>query len=95
MGANAVFNLLERSDILMIAEGLDVVKMTIPASLRGKSFAESSIRAKTGCSVIAVSRTGTMDINPDPHAPLPAEGEIVLIGTVEAEKRFLQLYRNS
>ena len=95
MGANAVFNLLKRSNILMVAEGLDVLKIRIPASLQGKSLAESSIRAKTGCSVIAVSKDGAMEINPDPHAPLPAEAEIVLIGTVEAERRFLEVYRDS
>ncbi|UCG15663.1 MAG: potassium channel protein [Phycisphaerales bacterium] len=95
MGANAVFNLLERSDILMVAEGLDVLKMRIPTGLQGKSLAESSIRAKTGCSVIAVSKDGSMDINPDPRAPLPADAEIVLIGNVEAERRFLEIYRDS
>ncbi|MHC4109030.1 MAG: potassium channel family protein [Planctomycetota bacterium] len=95
MGANAVFNLLERSDILMVAEGLDVLKMRIPTGLQGKSLAESSIRAKTGCSVIAVSKDGAMDINPDPRAPLPADAEIVLIGNVEAERRFLEIYRDS
>ena len=95
MGANAVFNLLKRSDILMVAEGLDVLKIRIPASLEGKSLAESSVRAKTGCSVIAVIKDGAMDINPDPHAPLPAKAEMVLIGTVEAERRFLEVYRDS
>ncbi len=95
MGANAAFNLLERSDILMVAEGLDVLKIRIPAGLQGKSLTESSIRAKTGCSVIAVSEDGAMDINPDPHAPLPAEAELVLIGTVDAERRFLEVYRDS
>ncbi len=95
MGTNAVFNLLERGDILMVAEGLDVLKMRIPAGLRGKSLAESSIRAKTGCSVIAVTRDGAMDINPDPRTPLPMDGEIVLIGNVEAERRFLEIYHDS
>ncbi len=83
------------ASLAVVAEGLDVWKMRIPASLQGKSLAESSIRAKTGCSVIAVSKDGSMDINPDPHAPLPAEAEIVLIGTVEAERRFLEIYRDS
>ena len=92
MGANAAFNLLERSDILMVAEGLDILKVRVPADLEGKSLAESSIRGKTGCNVIAVSKDGSMDINPNPHAPLPAEAELVLIGTVEAERRFLEVY---
>ena len=36
-----------------------------------------------------------MDFNPDPLAPLPAKAEMVLIGTVEAERRFLEVYRDS
>ncbi|MCH8805241.1 MAG: potassium channel protein [Planctomycetes bacterium] len=95
MGANAVFNLLERSDILMVAEGLDVFRMKMPASLKEKTIVESAIRAQTGCSVIAISKDGVMDINPDPRTPLPADAEIVLIGTVQAEKRFLELYREA
>ncbi len=94
-GAPVVEQLLERNDILMVAEGLDVLKIRIPVSLQGKSLAESSIRAKTGCSVIAVSKDGAMDINPDAHASLPAEAEILRIGTVEAERRFLEMYRHS
>ncbi|MCG8407798.1 MAG: NAD-binding protein [Phycisphaerales bacterium] len=95
MGANAAFNLLERSDILMVAEGLDILKLRVPADLEGKSLAESSIRGKTGCNVIAVSKDGSMDINPNPHAPLPADAELVLIGTVDAERRFLEVYRDT
>ena len=95
MGASAAFNLLERSDILMVAEGLDVLRMRVPPGLRGKSLAESAMRAKTGCTVIAVARNSAMETNPDPHVPLPADAEIVLIGTVEAERRFLEVYGDS
>ncbi len=94
MGATALFNLLERSDILMVAEGLDILRMRIPSSLQNKTLAESSIREQTGCSVIAVKRHGSMEINPDPHIPLPADAEFVLIGTVEDERRFLDTFRD-
>ncbi len=95
MGANAIFNLLERSDILMVAEGLDVLKIPIPPSLAGRSLAQSSIRERTGCSVIAICRDGAMEINPDPATPLPAGSELVLIGTVDSERRFLEAFRAS
>ena len=38
MGSNAIFNLLERSDILMVAEGLDIVRIRVPATLAGKNL---------------------------------------------------------
>lgn len=95
MGANAIFNLLERSDILMVDEGLDVFKVKIPASLVGKSLANSSIRRETGCTVIALANHDHMDINPDPTLILPSGMEMILIGSVEAENLFLKRYGTS
>jgi Trk K+ transport system NAD-binding subunit len=92
MGANTIFNLLKRSDVLMIAEGLDVFKVCVPVSLAGQTITETPIRSLTGCSVIGLNSNGQMHINPDPHQPLPKDGEIILIGTVEAENRFLEQY---
>lgn len=92
MGANAIFNLLERSDILMVAEGLNVLRVDIPKSLVGKKISESAIRQETGLTVVALESNGQMDINPDPETPMPAEGDLVLIGTSEAERKFLHRY---
>ncbi|QHL86258.1 potassium channel protein [Nibribacter ruber] len=92
MGSNTIFNLLKRSDILMVAEGLDLLKVTAPEQLAGRSIAESSIRQQTGCTIIAVRHEGKLHINPDPSLVVPAEAEIILIGTVEAENKFFSLY---
>ncbi len=92
MGANAIFNFLERGDTLMVAEGLDVFKLKMPASLAGKTIAESSIRRKTGCTVIALDLNGTVQGNPDPTKPLPTEAEMIVIGSKEGESRFLATF---
>jgi Trk K+ transport system NAD-binding subunit len=92
MGANAVFNLLHRSDVLLLAEGLDVFKVPVPASLAGKTLANSSLRKETGCSVIAIDTRNGAQVNPHPGATLPANGELILIGSVESERRFLDRY---
>ncbi len=94
MGANIIFNLLDRSDILMVAEGLDVFRVKLPASLAGKTLAESGIRPKTGCNVVAIVCQDGMQFNLDPHLPFPEESEIILIGSVKAENCFLELYGN-
>jgi Trk K+ transport system NAD-binding subunit len=95
MGANTILNLLQRSNVLMITEGLDVFKVRLPAALAGRSMAEIALRQATGCTVIAVNADDTMHINPDPAWPLPAQAELILIGTTEAEKHFLQRYGNA
>ena len=95
MGSNAIISLLSRSNILMVAEGLDVFEVEVPAGLVGKSIAAGEIRTQSGCSVVALRQGETTTINPDPHAPLPADAELILIGSVEAEKRFLKHYARS
>jgi len=92
MGASAVMNMLQRSKILMVAEGLDLFTVRVPDNLIGRTIAESSVRERTGCSVVAIRTERGMEVIPDPFETLPANADIVLIGTAEAEARFLDLY---
>jgi len=92
MGASAIMNFLQRSKILMVAEGLYLFEVEVPAELARCTIAESSIRERTGCSVVAVRTGQCTEVVPDPSVTLPAGGGIVLIGSVEAEGRFLEIY---
>lgn len=92
MGANTIFNLLRRSDIEMLAEGLDIFRLALPPSLIGKSIASAAIRQRTGCTVIALITGQDIQVNPDPQGPLPADAELLMIATVENEARFLKAF---
>jgi voltage-gated potassium channel len=94
MGANVIFNLLRRADVLMVAEGLNVFRVKVPPSLAGKRIAETNVREETGCSIIAVGAGEQQQVNPDPNLILPEADELVLIGSVESETRFLQAFSN-
>ena len=94
MGANAVFNFLERGNTMMVAEGLELFRVKMPASLAGKTIADSGIRRRTGCTIIALDSDGTTKINPEPTRPLPAGAEMILIGSAEDESRFLAKFVN-
>jgi len=89
MGANTIFNLLRRSDVIMVAEGLGVFRMKMPKSLIGKTIIESNIRLTTGCSIVAIGSGENLQINPGPNHLLKAEEEIALIGTITAEEEFI------
>jgi len=93
MGANIIFNLLRSSDTLLLAEGVNVFSVKLPSSLAGQTLANSAIRSRTGCSVLAVEFEGERDINPDPLLELPADSRLVLVGTLEAERAFLEVYK--
>ncbi|NLE38499.1 MAG: potassium channel protein, partial [Pirellulaceae bacterium] len=46
-GANTLFNLLGSTDILLVAEGVDVFRIPMPEALAGRALAESRIREAT------------------------------------------------
>lgn len=88
MGANILYNLLRNEDTLLVAEGLNVFRVRVPAKLAGRAIRDSEIRSQTGCSVVAIRREGVMSTNPDPATELKSEDELILIGTLAAEEKY-------
>lgn len=89
MSANAIINLLKPDEVLTVAEGLIIFRAPVSTALVNTTLAENQIRALTGCSVIAINSNGQLVLSPDPFLPLQADEELILIGTVEAERKFL------
>lgn len=77
----------------MIAEGVDVFRVKTPRALMGKTINDASIQEECGCSIIGISAHGSMKINPFVETLLPADGEIILIGSVESEEKFFRRYK--
>ena len=88
MGANTIFNLLNRAEILMVTEGLDVFSQKTPKSLIGVKLRESKITEKTGCSLVAIKGDQGTIITPSADHQFSENGEIILIGDEAAEKSF-------
>ena len=91
MGAAEIWNHFRGNDTLVIAEGLDVFRAPVPMSMRGKTLAESDMRAETGCNVVAIEVDGVLLGNPSGDALLEAETNLVLIGDSEAQVRLAAL----
>lgn len=92
MGANAMYNIYEENEIIMIAEGLNVFSLKTPKKIIGKTLIEADIRHKTGCNVVAYTCNGEQVINPDPNEIIPAKSDLILIGETEAEQKFFDEY---
>lgn len=93
MGANAIFNILERNDIITLAEGLNVFTIQTPERLCGKNLIDSGIRQKTGCNVISIRNNNEQTINPDPECEIPRGSQLVMVGTTDDEKKFMETFR--
>jgi voltage-gated potassium channel len=92
MGASIIMNWLKPGRILMAAQGLELFRVPVPTALAGKTIAESEIRARSGCSVVGISTAHGMEVVPGPAAQFPDSADILLIGTADAEERFLELW---
>ncbi|HMO16804.1 MAG TPA: NAD-binding protein [Oligoflexia bacterium] len=92
IGANALFNLLQRMDTVLIAEGLSAFRVAVPSSLVNKTLRKSALRESTGCSVIAIIRNGEHEVNPDPDKSLEKDSELIIMGDSDAEERFMKKF---
>ncbi|MBF2053741.1 MAG: NAD-binding protein [Candidatus Sericytochromatia bacterium] len=92
MGASMIFNMLKRANILTLTEGLDAFRLPVPPALVGRSLAEARIRELTGCNVMALIQGEQFEVNPDAYAPLPASADLIVIGDMTSEHRFLKQF---
>jgi Trk K+ transport system NAD-binding subunit len=92
MEATAIFDIIHRGNMLLLAEGLNVFTVPVPAALVGKPIAEAKLREDTGCNVFAVRRAGGKAALPDVMTPLDATSELILIGDREDETSFRRRY---
>ncbi len=95
MGANVILTLLDRSDVIMVTEGLNVFRVPMPPELAGRTLAQADVRRKTGSAVVAWQVGDTITLNPDVHEPMPANGELIVIGTGAAEEEFLEEFESA
>ena len=92
MEANAIFDIVRRGSLLLLAEGLEVFTVAVPGVLVGKPIAECRLREETGCNVLAVRRPGGAAAPPDLAVPLAAGVELILIGDRDDERRYFERY---
>ncbi len=93
MGANTIFNLLRKSDNLLLAEGVCIFPSPVPQAMRGRRLIDCAVRSETGCTIIAVETQGERIVNLEPDTLLPENGTLLLVGTLEAEERFLKAFK--
>lgn len=96
VGANILNNVLEGKETIFLTEGIDVFRAPLPTSLMGLTIAESQIRPKTGCSIVALELSESDDpiVSPPPETVLAEGMGLILIGSPEEEESFGHKFRN-
>jgi voltage-gated potassium channel len=92
MEATAIFDIVRRGNLLLLAEGIEVFTVPVPAPLVGRSIADARLREDTGCNVFAVRIGGGVATPPNIAAPLTAADQLILIGDRKDEQRYFERY---
>lgn len=92
IGADAMFNLIRKSRVMTIAEGLEVFRVPVPEVLDGVPIAQSRIRERTGCMIVAVRGDNGMEINPPAAATLHRAHELLLVADSESRAKYFEVF---
>ncbi|WP_135806584.1 potassium channel family protein [Halorussus marinus] len=82
--------ILEEEEVISMDKQIEVVRTTAPA-LAGQTLAGADVRARTGCTVVAVERDGAVITDLDPDFRLRDGDDVVVAGTDEGVNRFTTL----
>jgi voltage-gated potassium channel len=93
MGANTILNVLRGDDKLLLAEGISVFPSSIPASMAGRRLGDLHVRSETGCTIVALEQNGQRIMSPGPDERVPDQGTVILVGTLAAEEKFLDVFK--
>jgi Trk K+ transport system NAD-binding subunit len=93
-GAGTIMDLIHPHEDSLYSTDLVFFRALVPGALAGKSLIESRLRAKTGCTVMAIRDGESFLSNPDPEMLLPHTGELILAGSLKAENMFQKEYLN-
>ena len=87
MTASAI---LEDEDVISLDTQVEVVRTRAPG-LDGRTAGEEQVRSRTGCTIVAVEREGTVITDVGPDFRFRADDELVIAGTDEGTNRFTEL----
>ena len=91
-GATAIWNRGNADDTLLLADGLEIIRVKVPALLAGKTLSEANLKEKIGVIPVATLYGGVTECDPDLNVPLAAGAELVIIGDDACQKKFREVY---
>lgn len=92
LAVKTIISLIQKRELVIIGEGTELFIEKVPSAIAGKNLADSEIGATTGLNVIAVRHAGESITNPTATVELPEGGTLVMIGTSDQHKSFLERF---
>jgi len=89
MGQRVAHNLVSSSvmDYIELSPNLNIMEISVPHTLVGKTLAGSDLRAKYGINVAAIKRGEDIIVPPQPSEKILAEDILVVVGDIRGIQR--------
>jgi Trk K+ transport system NAD-binding subunit len=90
-GRSIASRIVDHEEIISVDTNVELIRTTAPA-LAGTTLREAGIREETGCTIVAISRDGTVRSDLDGDVRIQSGDELVVAGTDQGTNRFLERY---
>ena len=85
MGQRVAHNLVSSSvlDYIELSPNLNIMEVSVPKTVVGKTLAETNLRAKYGINVVAIKRGDEIIIPPQPSEKIMIQDVLVVVGNIK------------
>lgn len=89
MGQRVAHNLVSSTmlDYIELSPNLNIMEVSVPRVLEGKSLAEADLRAKYEINVVAIKRGDNIIVPPQPNEKIQAYDILVVVGSIKGIQR--------
>jgi Trk K+ transport system NAD-binding subunit len=93
LGVHSVLATVQARELVVLGEGVDLFHVPVPASLNGRSLAETAIFTKTGLNVIAIQDEADAVSLPTAETRVRAGLTLIAVGAADDRERFREVFR--
>jgi voltage-gated potassium channel len=93
LGVNSVLAIVQRRELVLLGEGVDLFHVPVPRSLVGRSLAEADLGARTGLNVIAMQDAADECRLAGPDTRMEAGATLIAVGTPADRERLRAAFR--
>ena len=92
LGVEMLMAIMERRDLILLGEDMQVFSVPTPPGLYFQTLASSEIGARLGLIVLAIERNGSMETNPPASTRLDSGSTLHLLGSNAQFQAFIEHY---
>jgi Trk K+ transport system NAD-binding subunit len=92
LGVDAVMSIVERQELVVLGEGIDLFTVRLPRSLENRTLAETGIGSRTGLSVVAVQQDGQLTTALSSDMVLAPGTDLIMLGSLSQRRAFASAY---